>query len=782
MPSEVGAASAARARTVVADDVARRIAAVVRAPAAARLRVPDGTGGERAVEARDCAVLVSANAHAHLMVQALRAVGVHAVAASRQAVTQGGTALELASVLRALDDPGDRAALREAALTALVRPALGLDLHDAPAVILEALDGDAGRRLDDALRAARARWYTRGVMDAWLTLDRALSLSWYAASHPDAERRLTDVRHVLELLAAFETQERATPTDCLRWLAERLAERSVDQLTAEELEERLESDEDAVRVLTMHASKGLEFPLVWIPFAWSMRPNVKISPQAPLVRRYDPVHGGVVGIVPVGGTSLTDHPVVRDESDALALEQQRLLYVALTRARHRCVIHVSDAERHVTSALGQLLGAFAAKDGGGQSLAQRARALAQPGTGIAFERMEDAAPTSTSRVQRTDEAPASDLTARVWSRTAPLDTLWRRGSFTALTQRAVDLSPRVTVALPSGQPSEPTAPAARIRDVLDEFDIADDVREPAADEGDDRRATPAPRASFVERAPDDSTTLATVSPRVALAEFPRGRAAGNALHEVFERAVRARFTAPSMAEYVADALSRHGLDAARWASELAVALDTAVDVPLVGLGPTVERAVNGDWPTLRRLATDRAFTELTFDFTVAQHGVSTEREALVRARHLARIFRDHPGGAVTSEYAEAIASLDFLPLRGVLTGAIDLVARHEERWYLLDYKSNHLGDSVPDYDATSMTASMHAHHYVLQYHLYLVALQRLLRLRLPAYDYDTHIGGVGYLFVRGIDAAHPGAGVFVDHPPRARIDALDHLLRHGAMS
>ena len=782
MPSEVGGASVARARARVADDVARRIAAELRAPAAARLRVPDGHGGERTVEARDCAVLVSANAHAHLMVQALRAVGVHAVAASRQAVTQGGTARELASVLRALEDPGDRAALREAALTALVRPALGLDLHDAPAVILEALDGDAGRRLDDALRSARARWYARGVMDAWLTLDRALALSWHAASHPDAERRLTDVRHVLELLAAYETQQRATPTDCLRWLAERLAERSVDQLTAEELEERLESDEDAVRVLTMHASKGLEFPLVWIPFAWSMRPNAKISPQAPLVRRYDPVHGAVVGIVPVGSTSLVDHPVVRDESDALALEQQRLLYVALTRARHRCVVHVSDADRHVTSALGHLLGATSAKDGIGQSMAQRARALAQPGTGIAFERMEEGAPTQPSRAERSDDTPASALTARAWSRIRPLDTLWRRGSFTALTQRAIDVSPRVDVALPDAQRTERTAPSPRTRDVFEEFDVADDVREPAADEGDDRRAIAPLAAVMATRTPGAMTDLVPARPRVVLAEFPRGRAAGNALHEVFERAVQARFSAPSVAEYVVDALQRHGLDAARWASELAVALDAAVQVPLLRLGDVGEPGAHATSPTLRQLVSDRAFTELTFDFTVAQPRESTDRDALLRARHLARVFRDHPGGAVAPEYADAIASLDFLPLRGVLTGAIDLVARHEGRWYLLDYKSNHLGDTIQDYDDAGMTLSMHAHHYVLQYHLYLVALQRLLRLRLPAYDYDTHIGGVGYLFVRGLDAAHPGAGVFVDHPPRARIDALDHLLRYGATS
>ena len=139
----------------------------------------------------------------------------------------------------------------------------------------------------------------------------------------------------------------------------------------------------------------------------------------------------------------------------------------------------------------------------------------------------------------------------------------------------------------------------------------------------------------------------------------------------------------------------------------------------------------------------------------------------------------HPGGNVPDDYTAALAALDFTPLRGLLTGAIDLVARHDNAWTVLDYKSNHLGDRNADYALAPMTAAMCTHHYILQYHLYLVALHRFLRLRQPAYDYDQHVLGIGYLFVRGMDAAHAGSGVFTDRPPRARIEALDALLRTG---
>ena len=746
IPAEITNGAVHQTRLAVADDLAQRIAQLLHAPAGERLQLVRGAEAARNVQARDCAVLVQTNTQSRLIVQALRRAGVHAVAASRVAVTQSATAQDVAAVLRALESPGDRAALREAALTSLLRPALGLEPGDPPAVILEALDGDGGRRLDEALRAARARWTTFGVLDAWITLDRDLGLSSHVATQPEAERRLTDVRHLLELLAAHEARQRATPTDVLRWLAERMAERSIDQLTAEELEERLESDEDAVRVLTLHASKGLEFPLVWLPFAWMPPTSRPPTRHKPLIRQYDAEHGVVRGVVPVSSEALSAHPVAAAEQEALRLEHQRLLYVALTRARSACTVYVSDLDKHAGSPLGTLLGATASKADPSRVMSARAAALAARGTGITLQRMSDAV----RQAPASAPAPADPtLSARPWQRGVALDTLWRRGSFTALARGSF-----------SGTATLPLAATGALAEALDALDAFDDVRDASADEGDDRvpfASVPAPERE--------------AAPRVPLADLPRGRAAGNALHDVFERAVPQQANAALLAQLVPDALRRHGLDDALWSDTLARAIDEACDVPLAGLGDV-------PWPSLRTLATGRTFTELTFDFAVA-HSSGDTSATVVRARHMARVFRDHPGGAVPMEYADAIAALDFLPLRGLLTGAIDLVAQHDGRWFLLDYKSNHLGDTVAHYTMDAMQHAMTEHHYVLQYHLYLVALHRFLRLRQPAYDYDRHVGGIGYLFVRGLDVAHPGAGVFADRPPRSRIEALDALLRTG---
>ncbi|MDE0054484.1 MAG: PD-(D/E)XK nuclease family protein, partial [Gammaproteobacteria bacterium] len=110
---------------------------------------------------------------------------------------------------------------------------------------------------------------------------------------------------------------------------------------------------------------------------------------------------------------------------------------------------------------------------------------------------------------------------------------------------------------------------------------------------------------------------------------------------------------------------------------------------------------------------------------------------------------------------------------GFLHGFIDVVARHGERWYVMDYKSNWLGGNIHAYSGQAVRAAMAAHGYAAQYLIYVTALHRYLKLRLPGYDYERHIGGVFYLFVRGMSPEIPGRGVYRDAPTRACIEAID---------
>ena len=116
-------------------------------------------------------------------------------------------------------------------------------------------------------------------------------------------------------------------------------------------------------------------------------------------------------------------------------------------------------------------------------------------------------------------------------------------------------------------------------------------------------------------------------------------------------------------------------------------------------------------------------------------------------------------------------------LNGYLRGFIDAVFCHGQRYFLIDYKSNYLGSQQADYLPDRLLRPMIDHDYVLQYLIYAIALDRHLGQRLENYDYETHFGGVYYLFLRGLAESHtPGCGVFFDRPSSDIIRRASRLI------
>jgi exodeoxyribonuclease V beta subunit len=133
------------------------------------------------------------------------------------------------------------------------------------------------------------------------------------------------------------------------------------------------------------------------------------------------------------------------------------------------------------------------------------------------------------------------------------------------------------------------------------------------------------------------------------------------------------------------------------------------------------------------------------------------------------------GSAETRRYADTVRAMRAETFAGYLTGVVDLAFEHAGRWWIVDWKSNHLGDHRTEYLMERMAEAMHLSDYTLQYHLYLVALHRHLRARVPGYDPATHWGGIAYVFLRGVaDGAE--TGWFRDTPTPALITALDAAL------
>jgi exodeoxyribonuclease V beta subunit len=163
---------------------------------------------------------------------------------------------------------------------------------------------------------------------------------------------------------------------------------------------------------------------------------------------------------------------------------------------------------------------------------------------------------------------------------------------------------------------------------------------------------------------------------------------------------------------------------------------------------------------------------MEFTLPVRNRQSLSTKASLVSPRALADVF-EHHATDLSDAYKQKLAALDFAPLRGFLRGFIDLVFEHNGRYFVVDYKSNHLGPHPADYAPSELVAPMEDHHYYLQYHLYVVALDRYLGARLKDYDYQRHFGGVYYLFLRGMAPSNPGGfGLFYDRPSAALTQAL----------
>ena len=267
---------------------------------------------------------------------------------------------------------------------------------------------------------------------------------------------------------------------------------------------------------------------------------------------------------------------------------------------------------------------------------------------------------------------------------------------------------------------------------------------------------------------------ATEESRVPLADFPAGAGFGHLVHAVYEHADFCAEPEPALLATVQEALREYSEDES-WAPQLTAAIHDSLNTPLSAAG--------GGLPSLAHLRGEQRLNELEFMFPVAEAALAENQEAALSARLLGKLLRAHAQSDAERQYATQLAKLRFAPLRGFLRGFIDLVAEHAGRYYVLDYKSNRLGETARDYQRAQLEVEMHRHHYTLQYLLYTVAVHRYLTLRLPDYDYDNHFGGVYYLFIRGMSTRHePGSGVLFERPARALIEQLSALLSSAEVS
>ncbi|ENZ8491282.1 exodeoxyribonuclease V subunit beta [Klebsiella pneumoniae] len=622
----------------------------------------------RPVQASDITVLVRNRLEAAQVREALQTLGIPSVYLSnRDSVFETLEAQELLWLLQAVLAPERENTLRSALATSM----FGLTALD-----IENLNQDeqAWDALVEEFSEYRQIWRQRGVMPMLRALMTARHIAENLLATRGGERRLTDILNISELLQEAASQLESEHA-LVRWLAQHIAE---PDSNAASQQMRLESDKHLVQIVTIHKSKGLEYPLVWLPFIARFRKQ----DQAFYHDRET-----FAAVLDLGQDEAS---LELAEAERLA-EDLRLLYVALTRAVWHCSLGVAplssrksgNSDFHL-SALGRLLQAGEAMDAAG--LAARLADFCHGDIALQRPGELDLTPW---------QAPAATiprLSARELQRRIADD--WRVTSYSGLQQHGFsggqDLLPRLDV------------DAAGVGEVVEE-------------------------------------------PQLTPHQFPRGAAPGTFLHSLFEEL---DFTQPVPEGWMAEKLQLSGFDA-QWAPVLTD-----------WLGGVLKTRLPGPDIALNQLAARDKQVEMAFYLPIAQLLTAERLDALIR--------QYDPLSADTPP-------LDFRQVRGMLKGFIDLVFRHEGRYYLLDYKSNWLGEDREAYTRPAMEQAMRAHRYDLQYQLYSLALHRYLRHRLADYDYDRHFGGVIYLFLRGMDGQEGGQGIFTTRPVRPLIDGLDQL-------
>lgn len=667
----------------------------------------------RALRGGDIAVLVRSHAQGKAIKEALSQRGIASVELSQASVWQSAEAMELERNLRAILSAAEVGRRHSLLLGALSTSLLGLN---ATQVLACRADDIAITAWANRFVQYQADWRRHGfafMFRRWLEQEQ---ISARLLGHRDGERRLTNLLHLGELLQRA-SHESNSPETLLRWMRGQRTEPA----SSEDAQLRLESDRDLVQIVTIHKSKGLEYGLVFCPLLWDgfQSPETRAMP----IEDREAEGGTIFDFRPDAADNATRKARQRAAAEA---EGIRLIYVALTRAVHRCYLVVgsyrnargagnavaTDSQRSLLNWLAGGAGVdrstWSAQTPEPESIEQAWRAIADRARGqIALFTplpVTDRNPISIGRECTAQVSPTPAV-----SIPRNLDPGWYEGSFSSLTRGRGDESPK------------------RSLDAADHDSISSD-----------------PRASGM-----DSKHIPPGLPATDILRFPRGPREGECIHAIFENI---DFTDPSTWDpAIAKALDQFGLPADPVHQQmLRTLLGDVMATPLQ------DGLLLGEIPRHKRL------NELAFKI----------RAPALRADEWNDWFATH---------RIAVPNLQFgLPPR-YLQGFIDLIFQCGDRYYVLDWKSNHLGYTPQHYDREPIEAVMAEKGYHLQSVLYCVALHRYLRLRVPGYSYDRHMGGSLYCFVRGIrpdwrDSQGRALGVCAQRLPFETMNAFDRLL------
>ncbi len=669
------------------------------------------TDNENIVQLGDIAILVRTNRQAVVVKSILSNANIPAVIYSAGNVMATPEADEIGRILTSIANPSRVGALK----SALTTDVMGWHLKDIDPNVMKI---DWWENTITNFMDYQRSWKQDGFIAMFRRFMAAEKVRVRLLSQPNGDRRLTNLMHIAEILHAATTEKNLGMTGLLKWFF-RQTDPDVPKQEIHQL--RLESDDQAVKVITIHKSKGLEFPVVFCPFSWG---GTQVAAED--FTFHDLQADGRITL-DLGSKAREVHWVLA-RNEQLA-ENLRLLYVAVTRAAHQCYLVWPRTRSAGSSALAYLIHGRRVADDLVQYDDVAARLQKKFNNLSADDFLADLqhikkgsggsimlSPLPEKRVAMHSPEPTNRDRLQVRRFKGQIDKSWRIASYSSLVSHS-----------------------KREHELPDRDELTD------------------PAELNRESGLGEDAAIGTDQAAQGLFAFPKGLTSGIFFHDILENLDFSNPDKRVWQDLVRIKLPGYGFDP-KW--EIPI-LDMLDNLSKVILSPRMAPF------TLAAVDNSNRINEMPFYYPLKR----------VSAKTLARVFGAHSNQTTIRDFPQVLERLTFSPVAGLMKGFMDVLFLHNDRYYIVDWKSNFLGMAWEKYRSAHLNAEMRNSFYILQYHLYVLATHLHLQMRLPGYAYAKNFGGIFYIFLRGISAQlGPEYGIYEDRPDFGLIRALENAL------
>jgi exodeoxyribonuclease V beta subunit len=504
------------------------------------------------------------------------------------------------------------------------------------------------------------------------------------------ERKLTNILQLVEILHEKSVQSSMKLIELYKWFTIQIKKPALRQ---EETELRMETDDISVNIMTIHKSKGLEFPIVFAPFTWG-----SLNPKSFIY------HKDGKTILNLDDKDKIDERVKQKSTKESLAEDLRLYYVALTRAKHRCYTFFPNFKSNSYAIAPFYLLALENEIKQNNDIDFENEFKNKKNKLKIPDLLEKYFDKNNINIKEIDynfkyeklELEANKLNYSYQKFNKKIEKGFKIISFSMLTNKTLQ----------------------------EEYNEKDIDRTTIADE--EKEILPNEKNIFT---------------------LPKGAKTGLMLHEFLEYLDFTNSKADSTRKLLKKLLYKYGID------------DEFENIILDMTNNLLTKKLNNSF-SLSQITNEKRINEMEFYFSIKDFNINKFREILSNS-NLNQLFKDR------------MLNFDFENIKGFMKGFIDLIFEYEGKFYIIDWKSNHLGNSYEDYEYPNLTESVASHYYFLQYLIYGVALNRYLKQNIKDYDYNKYFGGVFYIFLRGVNNKNNDYGIYYDLPDKELMRNLD---------